>query len=187
MNHLMSTRVIHRALASKSSDDKPSFLVQVDGATNIAADELANKLYNYGDPSDAIFDDLGGVADILSVVRRNPGNDLDKYMFEVAGDTPSVKTALVVGPIIYGEGRGPVNKRSVQIPDLTKAILKRQRGLHVGKGHSRWGNVHVRDLSDLIVRLVDDAVAKGGSQEAWNMNGIYLTGVGELVSRLCCF
>lgn len=76
-----------------------------------------------------------------------------------------------------------MNQRSVQIPSLAKATLDRGRGVQVGKGLSRWGNVHVEDIAQLIARLVERAAEAKGEEEVWNENGLYLTGVGEMVSE----
>nr|CEG04671.1 unnamed protein product [Fusarium clavum] len=97
-----------------------------------------------------------------------------------ASENSSVKTALVVPPMIYGLGRGPVNQRSIQIPSLVNATLKRQRGLQVGPGESRWGNIHVADLSRIFQRLVDKAVEGNEDSSTWGAKGLYFTGVGEL-------
>ncbi|RSL52154.1 hypothetical protein CEP54_011071 [Fusarium duplospermum] len=81
---------------------------------------------------------------------------------------------------MYGQGRGPVNKRSIQIPELAKVTLQRGKGLQVGEGLSRWGNVHIQDLSQLIIRLVEKAVAGVDDGNTWGSSGLYFTGVGEL-------
>lgn len=107
---------------------------------------------------------------------------MDNYILKVAADEPNVNTALVFPPIIYGEGLGAANQRSVQIPSLAKATLERKRGVQVGKGQSRWGNVHIQDVSQLIVHLVEKAAEAKSEEQVWNQNGLYLTGVGEIVS-----
>lgn len=84
-------------------------------------------------------------------------------------------------PLIYGRGRGPVNQRSVQVPELAKATLQRRAGLQVGKGQSIWSNVHITDISQIFGKLVGKAL-QGEESELWNENGLYFAENGELVS-----
>lgn len=90
------------------------------------------------------------------------------------------KTAIIFPPIIYGEGRGVTKQRSVQIPELSRVAIETRQVVQVGKGESTWSNIHIADLSDLFVRLVEKAVQ--GSEEAlWNQNGLYFMGNSMLV------
>jgi hypothetical protein len=192
-------QTIHKALSSRDGkkgtlsslfsqanhpDAKAAHWIQVSGASLLAAAELADKDFVAGEPSDTVFDDLDGLSDIQDVVRRHPARTVDNFILFRAAETPNVNTALVIPPIIYGQGRGPVNQRSMQIPDLAKATIERGRGLQLGRGLSRWGNVHVQDLSDLFVKLVEAAVEGKSDERIWNANGVYLTSVGELVRLL---
>jgi nucleoside-diphosphate-sugar epimerase len=102
----------------------------------------------------------------------------------VAKENPSIKTALVLPPIIYGVGEGPINQRSIQVPTLCKVALERGKAIRLGKGEGRWGNIHIRDLGTLFLALTEVG-AKGNQDDAiWGDNGIYLTGIGEIVSPL---
>ena len=149
----------------------------------MAAGELADRERIPGSASDLVFDDLDGVADVRAVIEKHPSRAVDNYVLSVAKDTPQVNTALVFPPIIYGTSHGPVNRRSVQVPGLAKATLQRKRGLQVGKGLSRWGNVHIHDIGKLVSLLVERAVeGRAGDESLWNLNGLYLTGLGDIVS-----
>ncbi|KAL0942693.1 nad dependent epimerase dehydratase family protein [Colletotrichum truncatum] len=178
-SHLKSVETIHKALSSRA-DQKPSHWIQVSGASVLAAAELADKNRTPGDGSDLVFNDLTGIAEIRSIIQRHPSRAVDNYILKVAADEPKINTALVFPPIIYGKGLGPANTRSVQIPALVEATLKRKRGVQVGKGLSRWGNVHVEDVSQLFAKLVEKAVEGKSNAQVWNENGLYLTGVGEI-------
>ncbi|POR33933.1 Nad dependent epimerase dehydratase family protein, partial [Tolypocladium paradoxum] len=174
--HLKSVQTIHETLKSRPSD-KPAYWIQVSGASALAAAELADASRIPGSPSDVVFDDLDGASEIVSVIKKHPSRAVDNYILSVADNTPQVNTALVFPGIVYGQGQGPVNQRSIQIPELAKATLQRGRGLQVGKGLSRWGNVHIQDVGKLFVGLVDRALP---SSQLWNLNGLYLSGVGEM-------
>ena len=174
--HLKSVQAIQKSQAP--------YLVQISGATALAADEIiASKTgsYTFGSRSDLVFDDVDGIESIRDVIHRNSASRaVDSYVLDQARP---VRTALIFGPIIYGQGRGPVNQRSIQIPSLVKATFKRGRGVRVGEGLSRWGSVHVADVSSLIVNLVEKA-ALGRAEDKdslWSENGLYLAGTEELV------
>ena len=94
----------------------------------------------------------------------------------------TVKTALIVGPLIYGQGLGPANKRSMQIPDTARVTIETGIGFQIGEGLSQWSHVHVHDVADLIVRLAQDAISSDPSKATWNEDGIYFAENGEEVS-----
>ncbi|KZL68646.1 nucleoside-diphosphate-sugar epimerase [Colletotrichum incanum] len=177
--HLKSVETIHKALSSKAAQ-KPAHWIQISGASALAAAEVADKTRSPGEASDLVFNDLTGITELRSFIQKHPSRAVDNYIIKVGADDSNVNTALVFPPIIYGRGTGPVNQRSVQIPSLAKATLDRKRGVQVGKGLSRWGNVHVEDVSQLVFRLVEKAVEAKGEEQVWNSNGLYLTGVGEI-------
>ncbi|KAI5456467.1 hypothetical protein BGZ63DRAFT_95138 [Mariannaea sp. PMI_226] len=175
--HVGSFQAIQRGLARRSSH---SFWIQISGASALAAGELSSPSFKPGEPSDTIFDDFDGIADIRSLVRAHPSRVVDNFLLDVAKQNPSIKTALVLPPIIYGIGEGPVNQRSIQIPTLAKVALERGEAIRLGKGEGRWGNIHIQDLGPLFASLTE-AAAKGQQDDAiWGDNGIYLTGVGEI-------
>lgn len=80
-----------------------------------------------------------------------------------------------------GKGRGPVSTRGRQTYELAKLILEKQYIPVVGQGKARWNNVHVADLSDVYLRLVEKAVTKDTSPELWGEKGYILTENGEHV------
>ena len=176
-------------LIAQTSDDKSRWSahwIQISGASALAAAEIADQTRVPGSPSDLIFDDLDGAAHLRGFIQGYPSRAVDNYMLAVAADNmPQANTAIVMPPLIYGEGQGPGNQRSFQVPELARATLQRGRGLRVGKGQSRWGNVHIRDLGELFALLVQRAVEGGegpGREEIWNLGGLYLASPGESVS-----
>ncbi|KAH8895669.1 NAD(P)-binding protein [Thozetella sp. PMI_491] len=177
--HLASVQTIHKALAA-AENKSPAYWIQISGASALAAGELADPSRVPGSGSDVVYDDLDGIEAIRSVIRKHPARAVDNYVLDTVSSTPQVKAALVFPPIIYGTGRGPVNQRSVQIPELARVTLERKRGLQVGEGLSSWGNIHIRDVSELFVKLTEKAVERTADERLWNQNGLYLTGIAEL-------
>jgi nucleoside-diphosphate-sugar epimerase len=135
-----------------------------------------------GSASSVVFEDVSGVADIIKTIREHPSRAVDNYVLDVGIKEPNIHTALVFPPIIYGLGDGPVNQRSIQIPDLARLTLEKGHGVRIGQGLSRWGNVHIRDLGRLFSALVGAKSLSEAGSKLWNEDGLYLTGVGEVVS-----
>ena len=124
------------------------------------------------------FNDLKDSGRIRSIIQENPNRKVDHLV--LAQDPKSVKTALIIGPLIYGTGQGPGNTRSIQAPTLAKTTLEKGQGFRIAAGKSVWSNVHIRDLGSLFAGLSDAAV--GGKDACWNHDGVYATENGKLVS-----
>ncbi len=104
-----------KGLASKESDS-PSFYIHTSGAFLLATPELARK--TFGEASTKVSDDWDGISDVLSVPDSAPHRSADKIVIEA--NRADIKTAIVCPPTIYGQGRGPSNQRSHQIPEMTR-------------------------------------------------------------------
>lgn len=141
-----------------------------------AADEISSGRFGYA--TDDQYDDLKDQDKILSMIRENPKRVVENLV--ISQSPLSVRTALIVGPLIYGVGRGPVNKRSVQAPEIAKVTLKLGHGFKLNEGRNIWSNIHVHDLASLVSLLV--GAAKEGKTGFWNENGVFNVENGELVS-----
>lgn len=133
----------------------------------------------YGEPTDQVFNDWDGVMHMVNDIPDNaPHRDVDKTIQSHTSDR--VKTAIVCPPCIYGQGRGPANNASVQIPGLIRLILSQRRGLQVGQGKNQWSFVHVADLSDVYSGLVGKALPDtpkssddAAETEVWGQRGYF--------------
>ncbi|KAL2111030.1 hypothetical protein VUR80DRAFT_387 [Thermomyces stellatus] len=159
--HLKSVQAIHKALADKPKGGKSPYWIQIGGGSVLAAAELADKSRVSGTGSDTVFDNLAGIEAIRSLIKQHPSRAADNYMLSVAETTPHVKTAIVPAPMIYGQGRGPGNRRSVQIPELAKVTLERRRGLR-------------------LARASAGGVEGDEDGRVWGSNEIYLAAAGEM-------
>jgi nucleoside-diphosphate-sugar epimerase len=75
--------------------------------------------------------------------------------------------AVVISPsLIYGPGRG-AHRESIQVPRLVALARKSGVARHVGRGENLWSNVHLDDLVDLYLRMLENAPA-GASYYAEN-------------------
>lgn len=71
--------------------------------------------------------------------------------------------------------------RGKQVYELTNATLRRKKAPVLGAGKTEWNNVHVYDLSNLFILLVEAAVSKNLSVALWGNNGYYFTENGSHV------
>lgn len=151
--------------------------IQVSGATVLSIPDIANG--TFGEKRDKVFSDVDGADEVRHLIQQNSGKRVvDNMLLNMA----SPKTALVFPPIIYGQGRGPVKQRSVQIPELCRVAIQTRKAVQVEKGESAWSNVHISDISQIFVRLVEKAV-QGEDGDIWNRNGLYFAGNAMLVSK----
>jgi nucleoside-diphosphate-sugar epimerase len=159
-------------------------LIQISGASLLPVKDLSSPSFKPGEPSNEVWDDLDGVSSILDLIRSHDSRVVDNYILKIAKETPSIKTALVLPPIIYGKGQGPVKQRSVQIPALSKVAIERGHAVRAGRGLAAWTNVHVADLARLFTLLAENGAKGSEDENVWGEKGIYLPGVGEMVSHL---
>jgi len=135
-------------------------------------------LQTFGEAGSKIYDDWEGIGEVTSIPDHAPHRTVDKII--IAADGTNVRTAIVCPPTIYGVGRGPGNGRGHQLYELARCTLEKKSGLMIGSGYTYWTNVHVYDMSNVYLRLVE-AAAKGGGKATWGKEGYYFTENGEHV------
>lgn len=105
------------------------------------------------------YDDLADINRVLTLPDQANHRDVDKIVLSANNSNKgAIKTAIVAPPTIYGFGRGPLNTISKQIPSLTRFILNHGYGPIVGTGKTEWDHIHIRDVSSLLVSLIDAAL-----------------------------
>ncbi|KAI7522723.1 NAD(P)-binding protein, partial [Hortaea werneckii] len=163
-DHEASAIAIAKGLAAHEPS-RPGFFIHTSGTGILLFADI--KSGTYGEALDKVYDDLKNVSEVTSLPDFAPHRNVDKIVLQAGTEHQDrVKTAIVSPPTIYGPGRGPGNKRSHQVPELARSTLERGAGLKVGAGKTFWGDVHVHDLSDLYLKLVEEAAA-GGSTAEW--------------------
>lgn len=68
-----------------------------------------------------------------------------------------LRTAIISPPAIIGKGTGPVKKGAAY---HVNTILRRGKGFVVGEGRNTFDMVHVRDVADGIVAIIEAAVTE---------------------------
>lgn len=129
-----------------------------------------------------MYDDWDGIKEVTSLPDAAVHRNVDKIVLAASEQYPSkVSTAIVCPPCIYGPGRGPGNKKSMQVYSMSRATIQRGKGFYVEGGKNLWTQVHVQDLSDVYLSLVTAAMEAGGGKATWNAEGYYFTENGDFV------
>lgn len=71
------------------------------------------------------------------------------------GEAVGVTTYIVMAPTIYGQGTGPFNRYSIQLPAIIADSLESSTVSIVGKGDTIWSHVHIRDVAGLHITLLE--------------------------------
>ncbi|KAF4951248.1 hypothetical protein FSARC_12975 [Fusarium sarcochroum] len=171
--HEGAAKAIVEGLARRDRET-PGFAIHLSGADIICFEDIAEE--TYGIKRDRIFDDWDGLDEVTSPPDNAPHREVDRVIFEAA--KKGAKTAIVCPPTIYGPGNGPGNQRSIQVPELASRSLKRGAALTVEGGENIWNAVHVHDLSQLWLKLIE-AAAQGGGKADWGTDGFYFVENGD--------
>lgn len=112
--------------------------------------------------AEKIYEDID-CADIRAIPTTyvHRGTDIE---VQNPSDAGKLKGYIVMPPLIYGRGTGPFSRTSVQIPALIRGTLKLGQAPYIGKGLGMWNGVHVQDLVDLYMMLMEDGLS--GSPKA---------------------
>ncbi|GJE97532.1 NAD(P)-binding protein [Phanerochaete sordida] len=95
------------------------------------------------------------------------------------------RTYVVLPSTVYGAAHtalveaGVQHARSIQIPLLAKACLHRGCAGTVGAGRARWPNVHIDDVADLYILLLDTISTRGADAVDHGARGCYFAENGE--------
>lgn len=159
------------------SQDPPGYLIHTSGTGILTVTDGARTIF--GEASATVYDDWEGIEQVRSLPDWAPYRNVEKILLAAGTEHRSkIKTAIVCPPIVYGQGRGPGNDRSIQVPELSRCTLEKKKGIQFGAGRNHWTNVHIHDLSDCYLALVEAAIDHGG-KATWGQDGYYFAENGE--------
>lgn len=179
-DHEGAAKAITEGLLLGHTKEKPGYWLHTGGTGILTYTD--SDAGNLGEWTEKEYNDWEGVAELTNLPDHAFHRNVDKLVLDAAskyGDV--IKIALVCPPTIYGTGRGPVSGRGRQTYELAKLILSKQFIPIIGKGKARWNNIHVADLSDIYLLLVEAAVAGKDTPGLWGGDVYYLTENGEHV------
>lgn len=108
--HRGNIQHIKTGMANKGRP-RPGHMICMSGASLLLDPEI--QMDRFGETSERIWDDLDGKEEVLTRLRENFLREGDNYILTIRPE--EIKTGLIVTPIIYGMGNGPVRRQSVQI------------------------------------------------------------------------
>ncbi|KAK9778098.1 putative NAD(P)-binding domain-containing protein [Seiridium cardinale] len=185
--HEPSVKALIRGLARRDASQSSYFI-----HTTISGILLYHDVVNgkYGESSDNVYDDLDGLSEVIDlpdfsgarraeIATRNAGVEHGTH----------IKTAIVCLSTVYGIGRGVRSYRSVSIHELARSTLVKGHGIQVNNGKAAWGHIYIRDLSNIYLKLVENAAnsSKESATETqvgpavWGVDGFYFGENGEHV------
>jgi nucleoside-diphosphate-sugar epimerase len=116
-----------------------------------AVKKRSNTVYNDLDP-----DQINGLAD------EQFHRDIDLFIVKAADANPLLKNVIDIPSLIHGIGTGPFNRTSAQLPAVIRAALIRGKAEMIGPGEATWNNVHITDLVNGYMILLDQLLAAYG-------------------------
>ena len=137
------------------------------GAVESLIDALAGseKPLIHTSGSSIVYDEAGGDAESPKIYHddsffqplpiRQARVAIDRLV-RTAGISRGIRAIVICPTTIYGPGRG-LKKESDQIPKLIRKSKDRGAGVYVGRGINRWSNVHIDDLIDLYLLVLEKA------------------------------
>lgn len=181
-DHATGAAALVRGLRSKSSGSPAGYYIQTSG-TGILGDTPRG----FGRASMKVYDDITDVQEITSFPLSHWHRDVDKIILDASKSDPKneprIKTAIICPPFIYGTGTGPIRKRSVQLPELVLSSLRYGKAFTVNEGENVWHHVHISDLADAYILLVEDALSDGAEKMTWGPQAYYFVENGQHVSK----
>ncbi|KAF9894609.1 hypothetical protein FE257_006497 [Aspergillus nanangensis] len=177
-DHVGAAHAIATGLLKGHSKENPGYWLHTGGTGILTYADTDRGVY--GEKSEKAYDDWDGVADLTHLPDHAFHRDVDRIVLETGVKYADViKTALVCPPTIYGRGRGPVSQRGRQVYEMARVTLQLKKGPIIGAGQAIWNNVHVHDLSDVYVLLVEAALQRREQEGLWGGDAYYLTENGE--------
>lgn len=169
---------IAKGLEEGHTPENPGYWIHLCGTSILTWYDQQNGREGEAPLPEQTYRDIDDVEKIVTLPDDAHHRNVDILVQDAISD--AVKVAILCPPTIYGKGSGPVNTRSIQIPDMTKAALKTGQGLVVGKGETEWDNVNIDDLADLFVKVLEATQdpRKNKNPEIFGTHGYYFASNG---------
>ncbi|GIK05576.1 hypothetical protein Aspvir_009689 [Aspergillus viridinutans] len=160
----------------KKATGKDTYIIHTSGVSNIADLPLSGRFTDtqiFSDKDDIYAHEEGRESQVPNAQRTTELTIIN------TAEALNVRAYIVFNPIIYGIGLGNFNKFSFQIPLLIRKSLAHKQAIVVGKGDGIWGHVHIEDLVDLYLLILEKIVVSKTTEIPVNRNGIYCSETGE--------
>ncbi|KAF2114777.1 NAD dependent epimerase/dehydratase family protein [Lophiotrema nucula] len=173
-DHEGAAKALVAGLAQKEGK---GYLIHTSGTGILCWEDYDIK--SYGVKNEKVYNDWDGIQEVVSLPDQATHRNVDKVI--LGAGSGNISTAIVCPPCIYGPGRGPDNKKSMQAYQMARATLQRGKGFIILEGRNLWTQVHVQDLSNVFFSLVESALQGDGGKATWNQEGYYFAENGDFV------
>ncbi|RKG88802.1 NAD-dependent epimerase/dehydratase family protein [Corallococcus terminator] len=150
---------VDAVINAASADDRKTVEVL------LAALKGSHKHFIHTSGSSIVATDTGGTLTTQVHDEDMPIDPVPEKVARIALDTlvldakkDGIHTNVICPCLIYGKGLG-LNPDSVQLPPLIKYARETGTARYIGKGENVWSNVHIEDLTDLYLRVLERAPA----------------------------
>lgn len=164
---------IAKGIAEGHSSDKPGYWIHVSGTSILTWYDSRNQRYGEAPLPEQKYHDIDDIDRLVTLPDDAHHRNVDKIVQNAISD--AVKLAILCPPTIYGKGSGAVSARSMQVPDMVSGTLEKGFAPIVGAGKTEWDNVHIDDLGDMFVRIVEATQdpSKNTNPEIFGLHGYF--------------
>jgi nucleoside-diphosphate-sugar epimerase len=150
-----ATAIISGLNKRTQTTGKPVIYIHTSG-TGVIAENVRGKKGSNIEYNDLDSDQINGLPE------KNIHRNVDLLVINAVQANPQLKAIIILPPLIYGIGTGLFNRTSIQLPSLVRSALKRGKAEMIGPGEATWDNVHIADLVDGYIILLDQLLAAYG-------------------------
>lgn len=147
VDHVPSAEAMAQALRKKTTK---TVFIHTSG-TSVLGDALAEAKT----ASAKVYSDVADIDEILALPALAPHQPVDRIVQGIEEANPLVKVVIVCPLTIFGRSRGYDNLYLSQIPILAKVARQLGHAYTVYSGDYIWSHVHVEDLGDLYLLLLE--------------------------------
>lgn len=123
----------------------------------------------YGELNPKIWSDIEDIDILTNMPDWTLHRGVEKIIQQAAiehGD--KLKCAIICSSGVYGQGRGLGRTQSLLIPDFYSEMLKLGASFYTQSGGNSRGWVHLDDLMQIYLKLIE-AAAAGGGKATWGI------------------
>ncbi|KAL2063563.1 hypothetical protein VTL71DRAFT_5368 [Oculimacula yallundae] len=162
------------SLLTGLSSGKKGVFIHLSGAASIF--DHSN---GYGKLAPKVWDDLKDMTTITSFEDPIHHAKSDQLVLNL-GKKFNIKTATLEPPVVYGTSDS-IRDRSITLPMTIDFAKARGKMFQIGEAKHVISSIHVKDLADVFVYFVEEALKPEGAKVEWNEKGIYYVEAQEYV------
>lgn len=172
-----SARAIAKGLAAGHTPERPGYWLHICGTGMLMHYDQVRGRYGLAPAEGEIYDDIRDIERIVNYPDAAMHRNVDKVVLgsNEASNRGAVRTLILSPPCIYGPGRGPGNRRSIQVNRLAAHTVLQGAAPIQAPGLTEWEHAHVRDVTAFWVLAVEAALdpERGADAEIFGRHGYF--------------